>query len=429
MWRGVLGLVGLTSACGGQVIEGDPRFRDAAPHVDAQKDVQPINPACADAGTPPGTLECTGLYANISTKQVAAGVREYAPAVQLWSDGADKRRWIQIPPGMKIDASDPNEWKFPVGTKVWKEFSVAGKRVETRLWQKREERFWIPTTYAWNAGESQATLTKGGDVQGPAGLYHIPLQDECEDCHRGRTDRILGFEQVSLGLEGATGLVLEQLVAENLIEPAPARTKLEVGDDGTGLAVEPLKWLHANCGTTCHNGNSNAKAYGAKMRLRLDPELLDGRSPAQFDSLLTTLNVTVNSPNWFGQTRVTPGIPEASLLVTLISNRRSDNPAANQMPPIASRVVDRAAVDMVVQWIRSMPRAPGNDASVPDSGVVDSGLDVSTPDTGVDVSEPPDSGVDAPDGGADGSVDSAGSTDGTSVTDAGATSAGDAGGA
>ncbi len=423
MWRGVLGFVGLTSACGGIVVEGDPRRdatpTDAAPADAPRADAQQTNPACADAGTPPRTLDCTGLYADVSTKRLAAGVREYAPAVQLWSDGADKRRWIALPAGTRIDASDPNEWKFPVGTKVWKEFSVAGKRVETRLWQKKDDNFWIPTTYAWNADESIATLTKGGDIQGPAGVYHIPLQDECEDCHRGRTDRILGFEQVSLGLKGATGLVLEQLVAEDLIAPAPARTSLEVGDDGTGLSVEPLKWLHANCGTTCHNGNSNAKAYGAKMRLRLDPELLDGRSSAQFDSLQTTVNATVNSPNWFGQTRVLPGNPEQSLLVTLISNRRSDNPAANQMPPIASRVVDRANVDKVVQWIRSMPGAPVNDAAV-DSGSVDAGADVSVSDAAPDVdsSEPPDAGAGPPDA----------SPDGETVADAGAGSAGDAGG-
>ena len=418
MWRGVLVFIGLTSACGGIVVEGDPVRpiqKDAAP---------PPNPACADAGLPPNTLECTGLYTDISTKQLAPRVREYAPAVQLWSDGADKRRWIALPEGTQIDASNPNEWKFPVGTKLWKEFSVAGKRVETRLWEKTLEDFWIPTTYAWNKDESAATLTKGGDIDGPAGPYHIPLRDECEDCHRGRSDRILGFEQVSLGLSGATGVTLAQLVDEKLISPAPARTALEVGDDGTGLAQEPLKWLHANCGTTCHNGNSNAKAYGAKMRLRLDPDLLDGRSAAQFDSLLTTVNTTVNAPAWHGQTRVVPGNPEQSLLVTLISNRGTNNPANNQMPPIASRVVDRVAVEKVVQWIRSMPAPPVDDAGVADSGtpMMDASIDASNPDVGTDfdAAEPPD-------GGADG----AGETDSATIdagADAGGGTAGDAGG-
>jgi hypothetical protein len=123
--------------------------------------------ACAGATVPPATLSCTGLYADIATKTLAQGVRSYQPAVPLWSDGAQKARWIELPPGTQIDASDPSEWTFPVGTKVWKEFS-------------------------------------------------------------SRTDHILGFEQISLGLAGAQGLTLPELVAEGLIAPAPTQTQLSV---------------------------------------------------------------------------------------------------------------------------------------------------------------------------------------------------------
>jgi hypothetical protein len=405
MWRGVLVFIGLTSACGGNVVPGNPGTKDAAPS----------NPACVTTSPnePPGLLSCTGLYTDIASKQLALNVREYAPAVQLWSDGADKRRWIALPIGQKIDATDRHEWKFPIGTKFWKEFGVAGKRVETRLWQKQLENYWVPTAYVWNAAETEATLFTGGDINGPTGPYHVPLREECEDCHRGRTERILGFEHVSLGLEGATGLTLAELVSEGLVVPAPARVALRIGDDGTGAAVEAMGWLHANCGTTCHNGNSNAKAYGAKMRLRLDPELLDGRSSAEFEPLTTTVNVTVNAVAWFGQTRIVPGEPERSLLVNLISNRRTDNPASNQMPPIASRVVDEVNVEKVVRWIRSMPR--GGDAGVPDSGVV--------PDAG-GMGPPPDTGTDAGTA-SDAPANDATSTD--SAADAGPDVATDAG--
>src|ERR1700722_4317581 len=195
--------------------------------------------ACAGASVPPSTLSCTGLYADIATKTLAAGVRFYQPAVPLWSDNAEKARWIQLPPGTQIDASDPNEWTFPVGTKVWKEFSKNGKRVETRLFQKVDSgppAIWAHATYAWNADESAATTSGGGDItlDSDGGTYHIPTFAECESCHNGRTDHILGFEQVSLGLQGAQGLTLPELVNEGLVAPAPAQTQLTVGDDGTG---------------------------------------------------------------------------------------------------------------------------------------------------------------------------------------------------
>jgi hypothetical protein len=276
--------------------------------------------------------------------------------VPLWADGSEKQRWIHLPPGTKIDASDPNEWKFPVGTKVWKEFRRDGMRIETRLWQKVQTNYWVRATYRWNAAESEASTSAGGDFAlSDGGIYHIPTGDECDQCHRGRTDHILGFEQVSLGLAGATGLTLPQLATQGLIAPVPVKTRLIIGDDGTGAAAAPLAWLHVNCGVSCHNDNSNSTAYGASQRLRLDPGLLDGRSSLTFDTLTTTVGKTADTPAWMGQTRIVPGDPADSLLVKLISNRGTDNPVSNQMPPIASLLVDEPDTQSVVAWIRAMP--------------------------------------------------------------------------
>jgi hypothetical protein len=370
--RITLTLFGLVAACGGKL--SSPPSDDS---VEAGPPADPYAAECAGSTVPPSSLKCTGLYSDIATKVLAAGVRAYAPAVPLWADYATKQRWIQLPPGTKIDASDPNEWVFPAGTKVWKEFSRDGKRVETRLFQKVETGFWVRTTYAWNADDTDGTVSAGGDMPWgtDGGIYHIPTPDECDQCHRGRTDRLLGFEQVSLGLSGATGLTLTELVAEQLISPAPANTHLIVGDDGTGMAAAPLEWLHINCGTTCHNDNANATAYGAGMRLRLDPSLLDGRSSAGFPSLMTTVGVLATTPSWSGQTRIEAGNPTHSLLVELISNRGTDNPVANQMPPIATLLVDPMDTQDVSAWIGSMPKPP-QDAGV-ESGVDASVIDAS----------------------------------------------------
>ncbi len=346
--------------------------------------------ACAGATVPPSTLSCTGLYADIATKTLAPGVRSYLPAIPLWSDGAQKARWIQLPPGTRIDATNPSEWTFPVGTKVWKEFSRNGKRVETRLFQKVDNgppAYWVHATYAWNADESAAVASGGGDITlgGDGGTYHIPTFAECEECHNGRSDHILGFEQVSLGLEGAKGLTLSELASEGLVAPAPAQTSLTIGDDGTGAAAPALGWLHINCGVTCHNANSNATAYSAGMRLRLDPALLDGRAldPSAVDSLKTTVGVPATSPGWIQPvhwTRIAPGDPGHSLLAQLISNRGTNNAVGGQMPPIATSIVDTVDVASVVNWISKMPAPPVIDAGSdggPDA-TVESGGDAAT---------------------------------------------------
>jgi hypothetical protein len=352
----LLGL--LVAACSSEPTgagPGDASIGDGgAPYVN------PYAAQCGDAAVPPQTIECTGLFTNVATKEIAPGNVPYAPAVPLWADFAEKDRWIYLPPGTTIDTSDPTEWIFPVGTKVWKQFTRDGILVETRLFEKTEPTYWVYTTYAWNPDATEATISAGGDLPWgtDGGIYHIPTQDECNQCHRGRTDHLMGFEQVSLGLAGATGLTLAELVAQNRLSPAPASTSLTVGDDGTGVAAAPMAWLHINCGVSCHNLNQNSTAYGSGMNLRLDPTLLDGGPSTNFDTRTTTIGMTANNPMWSGQVRIVPGDPTHSLLVTLITNRGTNNPAQNQMPPIATYIVDEPDTQNVIDWIGKMPAAP-----------------------------------------------------------------------
>jgi hypothetical protein len=319
-------------------------------------DVGVLPAYCKGEPIPARNIDCSGLYTNVEDKTFAKNVREFSPAVALWSDGLEKHRWIILPEGEKIDASDPNAWKFPAGTKLFKEFSSEGKRLETRLFQKKTNGIWVHTSYAWNEDETEATSGEGKLVPMPSGeLHQIPTGAQCEQCHRGNRDSVLGFENVLLGLDGAKGVTLADLVEEGLLDPPPESTELSIGDDGTGLASPVLGWLHVNCGITCHNANTNASAFSAGMILKLQSEQLDGRPSTDFEARTTTLNVEVNNPNFSGKTRITPGDPGSSLLAELISQRISDAADDNaQMPPIASKKVDHENVDRVVAWIKSM---------------------------------------------------------------------------
>src|SRR5205814_7486285 len=95
--------------------------------------VAPFDCTAGDTAGAPQHLRCTGLYASWERQTIDPANRAYAPAVPLWSDGAQKRRWIFLPAGTRIDSSDMDEWRFPVGTRLWKEFSFGGRHVETRL--------------------------------------------------------------------------------------------------------------------------------------------------------------------------------------------------------------------------------------------------------------------------------------------------------
>ena len=122
------------------------------------------------ASAPSDDLGETGLYVPGSNATVRSDNIAFSPQYPLWSDGTTKRRWLHIPPGTFIDASRPDAWEFPRGTKVWKEFSH-GRRVETRLIERLADGSFRYSTYVWNEEGTQARLA-------PAeGIRALPVGD------------------------------------------------------------------------------------------------------------------------------------------------------------------------------------------------------------------------------------------------------------
>ncbi|MDD9939504.1 MAG: hypothetical protein OXU20_00450 [Myxococcales bacterium] len=309
-------------------------------------------------GLAPRDLACTGLFSDVESKEISPAVRYFEPAYPLWSDDSGKRRWIHLPPGEKIDASDPNNWEFPIGTRLFKEFQWNGRRVETRMYHKQGKRRWVKASYRWSDDESEAKRFVGGDVDIDGETYYIPSAKECDQCHKGREDRALGFEGVLMGLPDAEGLTLAKLREEGLLEGDGMPDDVEIGDDGSGKAARALGWLHTNCGVSCHNDNSASEAYKTDLFLRLDADGIDGRNVDDQDAVTTTVGVETTTERWLDLGyRIVPGVPEASVLYWLAARRNPATPD-DQMPPLGSRVVDRDRLTWLGQWIRSMPRDP-----------------------------------------------------------------------
>jgi len=320
---------------------------------------------------PPETLSCAGMYSDIAAKTLAAGVREFAPGVALWSDGAEKTRWILLPSGQTINVANADAWQFPVGTKFFKEFKWKGKRVETRLFWKTGSSNplsnWVRTAYKWNDAETEATRSGGEDIVVGGDAYHIPSTTECDQCHKGRLDRSLGFEAVLLGLPSATGVTLATLQSEGLLSGGTLPSNIAIGDDGTGRAAAALGWLHVNCGVSCHNGNPASEAFSTGLRLQLKTADANGGSVGAVDSIATAVSVDATTGRWLGRMRIAPGSSADSLLYSLLSTRNSQD-MRDQMPPIASRVVPTEGAQLIRDWIDSMGAGSSD-------GGVDSGND------------------------------------------------------
>ena len=156
----------------------------------------------AAAGVPPPDLRDTGLYADFETLQIDARHLAFSPQYPLWTDGATKRRWISLPPGSAIDASDPDAWVFPAGTRLWKEFSFEGKRVETRFMERQADGQWLYAAYAWSADGSSAQLVpergkRGAWPLGGGQLAHDPGRERLQGVPSGRPQRGAGLRSDS----------------------------------------------------------------------------------------------------------------------------------------------------------------------------------------------------------------------------------------
>jgi hypothetical protein len=315
---------------------------------------------CVDppTGSLPDDVFCIGLYVQHDSKQYAVDALPYTPGVTFWSDAAEKQRYLYLPPSTQIDTSNLDAWKFPVGTKAFKEFRFGGKLVETRLFLKVDATSWVAGTYIWDADEKTAPLnTSRSGVLLDSG-YEIPTAKDCGKCHHGGSDSLLGVEAVELALPTAQGITLTSLAAAGRLSNPPAQTTITLPDDGTGKAAAALGYLHANCGMPCHSNRGLGHETELVMRLRADefwsPTGLAIPAVTATDTYLatfkkdpTTASVAQEFP---GDFRITPGSHDNSLVWQLSHTR-----GMYQMPPLVSHKVDDVGTQKLADWIDALP--------------------------------------------------------------------------
>jgi len=322
-----------------------------APDIDA-----PI-----DAPLAPANLMATGLCADPACATIVAANKEYGVRFPLYSDGSLKRRWISIPTGTQIDTSNMNHWKFPVGTKIWKQFSVTTTRVETRYMTKvladdSMPGSWFFAAYEWNAGQTDATLWATAGVQNANGTTHdIPSRANCRRCHEQVPGRVLGLGAIQSDYQAPLGgLDLSDMVSQNMLT-APPSAPAVAGDPyfpwpvaATDVDKAAFGYLHGNCGG-CHNPTSAVfSGLSSNMDLRLDVTKLG--TVAMIPARATTLNVNGSVTGLNGPI-VAPGDSASSVMIT----RMSSLVFPVKMPEIGTEVTDTAGLAAVSAWIDQPP--------------------------------------------------------------------------
>ena len=306
----------------------------------------------------PEKLSQTGLFLPGNTTTIAPGHLEYSPQYPLWSDGASKRRWIHLPEGQHIDGSDPDHFRFPPGTRFYKEFSF-GARVETRLLEVSDSGVSY-ATYVWNPDGSDAILAPETGLRGirtvDDGLrYDAPSQSDCGACHGGRGARaVLGFDALQLSSDrdplaahqesAPKGAVdLPELVRRDLIRNLPwqlIETPPALEAD-TALERAARGYMYGNC-AHCHNGE------GALAPLGLDLDAAVGiEARARQRSALIGAASRFVLPGMQHSLRVAPGAPRESVLAC----RMGSLSPVLRMPPLGTRRVDVDGLRLIEDWI------------------------------------------------------------------------------
>lgn len=336
----------------------DAGLPDAMPPVDADApaDAGPYVPPVVDFPEPgdmrPFYLSELELFLSVEDEVLAPDLIAHEPRHVLWSDSAEKRRWLRLPAGdqtgdqtgTKIDTSDPDRWQFPVGTVAFKEFVRDGVRVETRVIARTGPGTWDywMGAFIWLPDGSDALFAPDGQEDARGTDHDVPDVDACVACHGGEPGRILGISYVQMALS-----TRDALLARDAFAPAPpddADHELPGETPEELIERKALGYLHANCGH-CHNELGTARP-DTDMVLRLHADESSTSADALYQS-------TVDVPALIdGGTayRIAAGVPEDSVVVQRMQARGS----LAQMPPLGTELVDEQGVEAVSAWIETL---------------------------------------------------------------------------
>jgi uncharacterized repeat protein (TIGR03806 family) len=336
----------------------------------------------------PRKLSETGLFASVRDLSPAPGLIPYTVNAPLWSDGADKERYLAVPGDGQIEfdaitfpenaeGRGPFGWKFPDGTVLVKTFfleletgnAASRRRLETRLLHHERlvgteevgDQYWRGYTYIWNDDQDDAVLLEDPkgldrtftirDANNPGGwrqqTWHFPSRTECTLCHTMPAKFVLGVNTLQMNKEhDYDGVRDNQLRAWEHIglfsKPLPAAPErlpglVDYADETQDLDRRARSYLHANC-SHCHRafggGNSTFQlVYG----LGLGEMGIIGARPVH------------NRFNIADARIVTAGEPNRSLLFLHMAEL-----GPGRMPPVASSLADHGALKLIGDWINQL---------------------------------------------------------------------------
>ena len=268
----------------------------------------------------------------------------------FWSDGATKERHLALPNGTSIALQADSDFDLPVGTVLVKHFSLASRRVETRLFMRHTDGEWAGYTYEWNAQGTDATRVVGGkSVAGGWPELAVP-ERERNACSATPPQRAARWASrlaqlnapVPLSADLRTANQVQTLQSIRLFTRrcprCPRGRRCRIPWQRGTWPERARAYLHTNC-ANCHRPG--------------------GGTPSDLDLRYTTPLASTNSCDRHAAIR---GSRHRQCPYHRAGRRqpfragiaRMQRRDAAAMPPLASTVVDAAGVALLTSWINGL---------------------------------------------------------------------------
>ena len=309
------------------------------------------------AEAPAEKLSAYRLFADAGAAKPASGVVPYELVNPLFSDNANKHRFVFVPQGKAASYDAADVFAFPVGTVLVKTFAFApdmrtpgdgAYKVETRLLIHKETG-WTAFAYIWNEAGTEAVYSPIGghrtvETISPAGTpltinYAIPNQNQCKTCHQaGDALSPIGPKARNLNKDGQLDAWAARGLLEGLAPDAPAAPA--VYDVTLPIDARARAWLDVNC-AHCHKADGSASNSGLVLAAtETDPVKIGiGKHPVAAGRGAGTLFQVI-----------VPGAPDRSIL----AYRMSSVEPGIAMPELGRSVPDPEGLALVREWIAGM---------------------------------------------------------------------------
>ncbi|KJS27930.1 MAG: lipoprotein [Hyphomonadaceae bacterium BRH_c29] len=312
--------------------------------------------------TPAPVLSDYGFFTDAGADHPAARVKPYDLINPLFSDDADKHRFVYVPPGQTIKANGSGIPDFPVGTTLIKTFAFApdlrapadgNYKVETRVIIRKADG-WAAFPYVWNEEGTEAKYAPTGarrtiQTISPGGApltiaYEVPNKNQCKTCHQaGDMLEPIGPKLRNLDHKGPAGVdQLSDWVAAGLLEAVPhdLTATPSAADETLPLDARARGYLDINCGH-CHKADGSASNSGLWLTL-------EETSPTR----LGLKKHPTAAGRGSGDRRfvIDPGHPERSILAF----RMDSTEPGIAMPELGRTLPDPVGIELINQWIAGM---------------------------------------------------------------------------